>query len=194
MEFECNKCKSICNNKYRGKSPVCSACRKYFVDNCVWNFNYRESAKGGDKFATKITRKMGASAEFRFVNICKNNNNYRIRGSTKYEETKLHYDFVVEIKRNNIKEYYRIEVKSIKSRKRGDLADPQITYIEYENIYGGPGWLYGDSDYIAFEQLDHFVIRVEPSDRSENMTSTCKHRWEKERTFKENQCYGLNSD
>ena len=158
MEIVCLKCNSPYSTTYKGRYPVCSACRKYFVDNTIWEYNYKESAKGGVGFATDITKKMGATAEMKFVDICKKQNNYRIRGSTKYEETKLHYDFVVEIRVKDIIDYFRIEVKSIKSRKRGELADPNITFVKYKNVNGGPGWLYGESDYIAFEQIDHFLV------------------------------------
>lgn len=158
MERKCLKCKSNYNSSYNGKHPVCSSCRKYFVNNITWDINYNTLAMGGSNFATCITKNMGANAEIKFADICKNVDNYRIRGSTKYEEMILHYDFVIEITKNNKIEYNRIEVKSMKSRNRGKPVDPTITYLEYKNVNGGPGWIYGSSDYIAFEQPNNFLV------------------------------------
>lgn len=158
MERDCQKCKSTYKTSYQGRRPVCSACRKYFVQNSIWNINYNTIAMGGSTYATNITKSMGANAEIKFASICRKLNNYRIRGSTKYEEIKLHYDFVIEITKKEKIEYNRIEVKAMKSRNRGKSVDPTITYLEYKNVIGGPGWIYGSSDYIAFEQPSHFLV------------------------------------
>jgi len=113
---------------------------------------------GGSTYATNVTKTMGANAEIKFASICKKLDNYRIRGSTKYEEIKLHYDFVIEITKKEKVEYNRIEVKAMKSCNRGKPVDPTITYLEYKNVKGGPGWIYGSSDYVAFEQPNHFLV------------------------------------
>ena len=63
MERDCQKCKSTYKTSYQGRRPVCSACRKYFVQNSIWNINYNTIAMGGSTYATNITKSMGANAE-----------------------------------------------------------------------------------------------------------------------------------
>ena len=101
---------------------------------------------------------MGSDAEIKFAQLCKNNYSYKLRRSTKFEEIKLHYDYVVEFRNKNKLTYNRIEVKSMKSRSRGKPVDPNVIYLEYKNVSGGPGWIYGSSDFIAFEQPKCFIL------------------------------------
>jgi len=154
----CSKCNINYLSSYQGSLPVCAPCRKYFIKDFVFEINYEQLAKGGNKLATLETKKMGANAEITFSETCKNNYRYKIRRSTKYEETRLHYDFVIEVFDKKEIKYFKIEVKSMKTRKRGKPVDPNIIYLEYKNVIGGPGWLYGKSDYIAFEQPNSFLM------------------------------------
>jgi len=151
----CIKCNINYKSSYQGAKPVCSPCRKYFIQNAIYNINYNQVAKGGSNLATKHTKKMGSDAEIKFAEVIKNKYLYKLRRSTKHEEIKLHYDYVIE---KNNSDYLRIEVKAMKSRRRGKPVDPTIIYLEYKNIIGGPGWLYGKSDYIAFEQPNSFIL------------------------------------
>lgn len=97
---------------------------------------------------------MGTQAERSFVQLC-SVAEYPIRSATLYENTVLHYDYVV---RHPDLEYVRIEVKSIKSRRRGLPPDPRVIFIELKDIHGNAGWLYGRADFIAFQQLDGFMM------------------------------------
>lgn len=154
----CNKCFMEYKSSYKGNKPVCQPCRKFFVKNENFTIDLNEVAKGGNGLATAKTKKMGSDAEIKFAQLCKNKYLYKLRRSTKFEEIKLHYDYVVEIKNRNKLTYSRIEVKSMKSKSRGKPVDPNVIYLEYKNVAGGPGWIYGASDYIAFEQPKCFIL------------------------------------
>lgn len=99
--------------------------------------NYRES----------ITR--GAQAEARFFHMCRAAG-LRVKISTPYDNRVKHIDFYVN--RTNV------EVKAIKSRRRGWRPDPTVVFVELRNVSGGPGWLYGHADFVAFEQPQGFLI------------------------------------
>lgn len=44
-----------------------------------------------------------------------------------------------------------IDVKGVKKAARSDNdTSDQINWIEMKNVHGNPGWIYGDSKYIAF--------------------------------------------
>lgn len=56
-----------------------------------------------------------------------------------------------------------IEVKGLKKNKRTDKDyDDTIHWIEFMNVKGNPGWLYGKSDYIAFRTKSNIIfVRTE---------------------------------
>ncbi len=75
--------------------------------------------------------------------------------ATKDEDIKEHWDLKVPI--NN--EYVKVDVKSIKRLNRYDiLPNENIHWVELVNVRGDKGWLYGDSDIIAFETEDYFIL------------------------------------
>ena len=43
------------------------------------------------------------------------------------------------------------------------MFSTEYTWVELQNVRGNTGWLFGNADYIAFEQLNHFLI-VKKSD------------------------------
>ena len=166
----CLKCHSELKTSYQGKKPVCRACYKYFELNYKCNINKKiEYIKGNPCTATQ-TDDMGKEAEKKFFIFCSKYPNIKIRFATKYEEVIYHYDYVLQFNVNNIKSYFRVEVKSMKSKKRGEKQDPDIIFLEYKNIKGGLGWLYGKADYIAFEQKSYFILfpRIELIEFAEN--------------------------
>lgn len=113
-----------------------------------------QDVHGGGEYACEATTRMGTQAEHAFIKYC-HDHNLRLRPATKYENTVLHYDYVVEL---NGREYVRVEVKAIKSRRRGLPPDPRVIFVELKDIHGNPGWLYGAADVIAFQQPDSFVF------------------------------------
>lgn len=53
----------------------------------------------------------------------------------------------------------KIDVKGMKKDKRNDnKPNPDIHWIEFQNVNGNLGWLYGKADCIAFETLDEWII------------------------------------
>jgi hypothetical protein len=67
-----------------------------------------------------------------------------------------HVDFIVADLNKSVK---KIEVKARKKVNRSDSGvDDSIIYVEFKNVAGYAGWIYGESDIIAFEQTDHFLL------------------------------------
>jgi hypothetical protein len=112
------------------------------------------TVRGGGRFATAHTMAMGTAAEQRFYEGCREKG-HAVYAASAYENRVYHFDFHV----NDI----RVEVKAMKSARRGLAPDPNIIYVELRNVTGGSGWLYGRADAIAFEQPCGFVVvdRVE---------------------------------
>jgi hypothetical protein len=67
-----------------------------------------------------------------------------------------HIDFFVEDKNKKI---YTIDVKARKKISRSDsLTADDLIWVEFKNVAGADGWLYGAADYIAFERESDFLI------------------------------------
>lgn len=111
--------------------------------------------KGGGEYIDAISRNMGQSAEDEFFHLNKMQHKF-IRSATRYENIKKHFDFI--LYEQLLSKYIKVEVKSMKARHRGEAPDPSIIYIEIFNIDGYPGWVYGESDYIAFQRPDGFLL------------------------------------
>ena len=56
-------------------------------------------------------------------------------------------------------DYGKIDVKARKrvARKDSDVQD-NLVWLEFKNVQGRFGWLYGEADWIAFERVDDFVM------------------------------------
>lgn len=68
--------------------------------------------------------------------------------STRTEDIKLHVDFWVLTEEGK---KYGIDVKGVRKHNRNDAyPDDSIHWIEVKNVKGNPGWIYGESVYIAF--------------------------------------------
>jgi hypothetical protein len=53
----------------------------------------------------------------------------------------------------------KFDVTGLKKVKRSDdNLDPEIHWVELENVHGKLGWLYGKADYIAFETNNSWLI------------------------------------
>jgi hypothetical protein len=113
----------------------------------------------------------GANAEIRFKGMCNDRMLY-VSKSTSYEDRIKHFDYHVRLLNGDNK---RVEVKSMKSRRRGDKPDPTVIFVELNNIVGCHGWVYGASDIVAFEQPDGFLMvdTVELRTFTEYMRGIC---------------------
>lgn len=125
------------------------------------------TVRGGGQFATAVTTSMGTNAERRFFDICRGRG-YKIRLATSYENCVKHFDFEVQS--------YKVEVKAMKAPRRGMSPDPNMIYVELKNVSGGDGWLYGDADFLAFEQPHGFLMvrRHELVQLAERMRPKCR--------------------
>jgi hypothetical protein len=81
--------------------------------------------------------------------------NLKVIKATKKQQIS-HIDFIL-VHSSGAK--YMIDVKARKksARNNGIISDDLI-WIEFKNVAGLKGWLYGAADYIAFEREDDFVI------------------------------------
>ena len=95
----------------------------------------------------------GKRAEKEYAKLYKN-----VRWPTEEEDYSEHWD--VEI--NGIK----IDVKAIKK------DDENIHFVEFKNVLGKKGWLYGDADGFAFETKDYW-IEVKKEDLQDFIHKKC---------------------
>jgi hypothetical protein len=94
--------------------------------------------------------KDGYEAEDKFLKIYP-----LIKRATKNEDISEHWD--VEVMVNNDK--VKVDVKSLKNESRYELfPNENFHWVEIQNVNGDTGWLYGESDLIAFETLDYFIL------------------------------------
>ena len=101
-----------------------------------------------DKTGECSTR--GGAVEDLFEHWLQANNN-KFRRAERYEQF-AHIDFVVY---DSLQNEIKVEVKAPKkvSRSNSTIKD-DIVWVEFKNVNGCPGWLYGKSDYIAFYKQD----------------------------------------
>jgi hypothetical protein len=103
--------------------------------------------KDGSSFA------LGESAENSFTSAAQKNGMSVTVGSQQDEFN--HIDF--HVSKDNLN--FSVEVKSRKKIKRGDTSvNDELIWIEFKNVRGKRGWLYGGADALAFEREHDFVI------------------------------------
>lgn len=130
-----------------------------------------ETVRGGGYYATPHTSYRGTKAEQRFADMCVDRG-LHFRVATKKENIFNHFDFLVTLKDGRRQ---AVDVKAIKSRRRGGLPDPSVVFVEMRGVTGRPGWIYGKADYIAFEQPTGFfmVPRKGLLQRAEELLPMC---------------------
>lgn len=69
------------------------------------------------------------------------------------EEQIEHIDFLIKNPITN--EVVTVDVKAPKSICRGGAINNQILWVEFKNVIGKSGWLYGSNGYIAFHHSFH---------------------------------------
>lgn len=85
------------------------------------------------------SRQEGARSEDRFVTAC-NARGYTTKKSTRDEDINLHIDYYVD---RGQREAVSVDVKG------GN--HPNVIWVEFKNVRGNAGWMYGKADWIAFE-------------------------------------------
>ena len=99
------------------------------------------------------SQNMGNKGEFNFtVEAVKRG--YEIIKATDKEDRTEHWDFRVKMD-NNV---FKVDAKARKALSRGGEPQDEWILLEKTNVAGKPGWLYGEADYISFEQSDCFIL------------------------------------
>ena len=97
---------------------------------------------------------LGRRAEELFVSLAQREG-WTVAPAPKEANIHEHWDFEI------VKEGYKrkVEVKALKRQSRGDDSlDQTWVWIEFRNVRGEAGWLFGKSNWIAFETESSFVI------------------------------------
>lgn len=77
-----------------------------------------------------------------------------VRPATKQEQYK-HIDWVCSVG--------TIDVKAMKSVRRHTPRDATKIWVEFKNSMGNKGWLYGEQDFVAFEQPKCYIMVRRPA-------------------------------
>ena len=99
----------------------------------------------------RYSAQRGKISHQRFVTACEFNKKYKTRNSSRQEDMKDHVDVWVE--RRDGKEY-GVDVKG------GTTYD--TVWVEFKNVRGDKGWLYGKASYIAFDMPEEGGFLVVP--------------------------------
>ena len=115
----------------------------------------------------KENMELGLKTESLFEETAKKEN-FIVRKSSLSEDRYKHIDFFLE--QDHFK--YSVDVKARKKTTRGDVkVNDEWTWIEFKNVLGRKGWLYGEADYIAFERADDFLMI-----NRENLVKFCEDK------------------
>lgn len=96
----------------------------------------------------------GLKAEISFVDVA-NKKGYEVLNATKDANIHKHIDLYLTRHENVIS----VDVKSRKKLSRRDNEyNDDLTWIEFKNVRGNDGWLYGKADKIVFEREKDFVL------------------------------------
>jgi hypothetical protein len=80
---------------------------------------------------------------------------WSVKDSTPYQDMKHHID-VIATKDNLVCTF---DIKARKKIARADeSAQDEWLYVEFQNVRGNDGWLYGKANFIAFELSEAFLI------------------------------------
>jgi hypothetical protein len=97
---------------------------------------------------------LGRRAEELFVATA-HSRGWTVTPAPKEADIHEHWDF--EIRKDGYAR--KVEVKAMKREKRNDEnLNPEWVWIEFRNVRGEVGWLFGKANWIAFETVDSFLI------------------------------------
>jgi hypothetical protein len=109
---------------------------------------------------------IGMNAEKELIKIAEKKN-VRIEKSSRHNDMKEHFDYFFHHRTGTKK----VEVKAMKKLGRAGEQQDEWIWVEFKNVGGNPGWLYGKADLVAFEFKEHFLFvdRQELADISEKL-------------------------
>lgn len=92
--------------------------------------------------------KFRTKSEEEFYNLFETKNK---RTATDYEDAVLHFDMVIDD--------VKIDVKGLKRKNMSDSTfNPEIHWVEFQNVRGNVGWVKGKADKIALEILEGYIL------------------------------------
>lgn len=129
---------------------------------------------------------IGKENENIFAECCKKNG-ILVRKASKNDDVRKHIDFFLE---KNGKEI-AIDFKGAKKKNRYDKnVNYDLVWVELQNVCGEKGWLYGEADFIVFEQKNEYVFIP----RVKLIQFTEKHVNKTIKKEKEKHCYYRRKD
>ena len=101
--------------------------------------------------------KNGNAAEDEFLRILKNKKGiHDVRMADKNENIYDHVDHKFTTSDGKV---IRIDTKAMKKVSRSDKkTNTDLVWVEFQNVAGKKGWLYGKADLISFERENDFVL------------------------------------
>jgi len=103
-----------------------------------------------------LEKQQGRRAEVCFKGLAERRG-YTVIQTSAASNIREHIDFI--LARDNEPDKIAIDVKARKKVSRySDEYDDENVWIEFNNVRGNPGWLYGKADKIAFERAFDFVL------------------------------------
>lgn len=122
---------------------------KYFADkrgiiiHHQHKYDYQGKAKAIGDSAVNQIEQMAADRE------------YEVKKASRDEDMYDHFDYRF-IKGEQV---IKVEVKAMKRVSRSDSSGQETwIWVEFKNVQGEKGWLYGKADYVAFELEDAFLF------------------------------------
>jgi len=109
-----------------------------------------------NKYDSNGSAQMGADAEETFKSLISKYGG-ECEKANFYQETREHWDF--KVSQSELGAPKRVDVKAMKKLTRTDMEpNDEIVWIEFKNVNGNDGWLYGKADYIAFQVKEGFLM------------------------------------
>jgi hypothetical protein len=103
---------------------------------------------------TGSAQALGQQAEDKFIQLFEQKG-WKVTPATKYQDVRQHLDYFI-TKGNQT---FGVDVKSEKRINRKDTeTQNKIIFLEYLNVRGDSGWLYGKADFIAFQDGDTYLM------------------------------------
>ena len=104
-----------------------------------------------DKTGECLQTGLGAEQLFDQIAVSKN---LEIKNAKRRENIQKHIDKYI----TDDVGTWSVDIKARKKTRRSDNnAQDDWIWIEFQNVRGNTGWLYGEADCIAFETQDNFV-------------------------------------
>lgn len=110
----------------------------------------------------KRSKKIDTEAAKLFESLCEKNG-WAIVDTTKPNpvtnrkdprDWKEHWDYKIQKGTKS----YLVDIKGLKRLDRGGIQNDSLILIEFKNVNGYDGWIYGIEDYVAFELKEGFVF------------------------------------